>query len=153
MEASLSAIHNCRAVDDNLCTSGQPTVAQLAGIASAGYKTIINLGLHDDPRYSLPDEPGSVRSLGLTYIHIPVQFAAPAEADLLAFFAAMEAHRDEKVWVHCGANFRVTAFLGLFRVVRQGWEVERAFALMRGVWQPDEVWSSFIADMLAKNRG
>ena len=147
-----SKVYNYRMVDDTLCTSGQPTVVQLASIASAGYKTIINLALHDDPHYSLPDEPGSVRSLGLTYVHIPVQFAAPTEADLLAFFAAMEAHEGEKLWVHCAANFRVTAFLGLFRVIQKGWEVERAFDLMHGVWQANEVWSSFIAAMLAKNR-
>lgn len=149
----LSAIHNCRAVDDTLCTSGQPTVPQLAGIAAAGYNTIINLALHDDPRYSLPDEPGSVKSLGLAYIHIPVQFAAPTELDLLAFFEAMEKHKSDKLWVHCAANIRVTAFLGLYRVLRQGWEIERAFELMRGVWQPNEVWSKFIANMLEKNRG
>ena len=62
------------------------------------------LALHDDPRYSLPDEPGTVKSLGLTYVHIPAQFSAPTKADLLGFFAAMEAHREEKVWVRCAAT-------------------------------------------------
>jgi protein tyrosine phosphatase (PTP) superfamily phosphohydrolase (DUF442 family) len=148
----LHDIYNYRAVDDTIGTSGQPTVAQLAGIAAAGYKAIINLALHDDPRYSLPNEPGSVQSLGLAYVHIPVQFTAPTEADLLAFFAAMEAHKNDKLWVHCAVNIRVTVFLGLYRVLRQGWEVERAFELMLGVWQPNEVWSTFIAEMLEKNR-
>ena len=132
-ESALSDIYNYRAVDDALCTSGQPTVAQLASIATAGYKTVINLALHDDPRYSLPDEPGTVQSLGLTYVHIPVQFATPTEADLLAFFAAMDAHRNEKVWIHCAANIRVSAFLGLYRAIRLGWDTERAFELMRGL--------------------
>lgn len=152
-ESALSSIYNYRAVDDSLCTSGQPTAAQLGNIAAAGFTTIINLALHDDPRYSLPDEPGSVESLGLTYVHIPVQFAAPTEADLLAFFAAMDAHRDEKLWVHCAANMRVSAFLGLYRVIKQAWEVGHAFELMHGLWQPNEVWSSFIAAALAKHRG
>ena len=40
-------------------------------------------------RYSLADEAGTVRSLGMDYVHIPVQFKAPTEADLLAFFAAI----------------------------------------------------------------
>jgi protein tyrosine phosphatase (PTP) superfamily phosphohydrolase (DUF442 family) len=152
-ESSLSDIYNYRAVDDALCTSGQPTDAQLASIASAGYTTIINLALHDDPRYSLPDERGTVQSLGLTYVHIPVQFSTPTEADLLAFFAAMDAHLNEKVWVHCAANMRVSAFLGLYRAIRLGWDTERAFELMRGLWQPNEVWSSFIAVMLETHRG
>jgi protein tyrosine phosphatase (PTP) superfamily phosphohydrolase (DUF442 family) len=150
-ESELSGIYNYRAVDESLCTSGQPTVTQLAAIAAAGFATIINLALHDDPRYSLPDEPGVVKSLGLAYVHVPVQFAAPAQADLLAFFAAMDAHSEERLWVHCAANIRVSAFLGLYRVIRLGWAVEPAFELMQGLWQPNEVWSSFIAAALEKH--
>jgi len=146
---TLSGIYNYRAVDEAIGTSGQPTVAQLAGIAQAGYRTVINLALHDDPRYSLPDEAGTVRSLGMDYVHIPVQFATPTEADLKAFFAAMDAHGGEKVWVHCAANMRVSAFLGLYRVLRQGWPKDKAFELMRGLWEPNEVWSAFIAKALA----
>lgn len=149
---ALSSIHKYRAISDTLGTSGQPTVAQLGSIAAAGYKAIINLALHDDPRYSLPDEPGVVRSLGLSYVHIPVLFTAPSEADLLAFFAAMEAHQGEMLWVHCAANIRVSAFLGLYRAIKQQWQVEPAFDLMRGLWQPDSVWTSFIETMLAKHR-
>lgn len=148
----LKRIYNYRHVDESLGTSGQPTVAQLRSIGAAGFDTIVNLALHDDPRYSLPDERGAVESLGLEYVHIPVTFAAPAQSDLLAFFAAMEAHRGRKVWVHCAANMRVSAFLGLYRVVIQGWEEERAFELMRGLWQPDEVWSAFIASVLQRAR-
>ena len=149
-DSGISDIYNYRAVDDALATSGQPTVAQLGGIARAGFSTIINLALHDDPRYSLPDEAGSVRSLGLAYVHIPVPFAAPAPAELLALFAAMEAHRGEKVWVHCAANMRVSVFLGLYRVLRLGWQREPAFALMRDLWKPNAVLSSFIDTVLER---
>jgi len=152
-EPTLISIHNYRAVDESLSTSGQPSVAQLRRIAEAGFTTVINLALHDDPRYSLPDEPGVVQSLGMTYVHIPVQFSEPTEANLVEFFAAMEAHRDEKVWVHCAANIRVSAFLGLYRVTKQGWERERAFALMNDLWKPNEVWSSFITAVLERQRG
>ncbi len=147
-EVALTSIYNYRAVDESLCTSGQPSEVQLRGIAEAGFTTVINLALHDDPRYSLPDEPGVVESLGMAYVHIPVQFSAPTEANLLEFFAAMEAHVSEKVWVHCAANMRVSAFVGLYRVIKQGWERDRAFALMNGLWQPNEVWSSFISSTL-----
>jgi len=149
-DSLLAGIYKHRPVDERLATSGQPTVAQLHAIAEAGYRTVINLGLHDDPRYSLPDEAGVVRGLGLAYVHIPVQFATPLQEDLLCFFAAMDAHRQHKIWVHCAANIRVSVFLGLYRVVRQGWAPERAFALMHGLWQPNEVWSAFIAAALAQ---
>ncbi len=61
-DTSLAGVYNCRAVDRALATSGQSTVDQLGGISKAGFTTIINLALHDDPRYSLPDEAGTVHS-------------------------------------------------------------------------------------------
>jgi uncharacterized protein (TIGR01244 family) len=149
----IEQIYNYRHVDESLATSGQPSVAQLKAIADAGFNTIINLALHDDPRYSLPDEPGVVSALGLKYIHIPVQFASPTEQDLLAFFDAMDQHQGEKVWAHCAANMRVSAFVGLYRVLKQGWAEEHAFELLRSLWQPNEVWSSFIASALEQGRG
>jgi uncharacterized protein (TIGR01244 family) len=144
----LSEIYKIRAVNESLCTSGQPTVAQLHEIAAAGFKAVINLGLHNDPRYSLPDEGETVRSLGMGYIHIPVQFSAPTKKDLLEFFAAMNAHDGEKVWVHCAANIRVSAFLCLYRVMVGRWDREEAFAQLYNFWQPDEVWSAFIESAL-----
>ena len=150
-EPALTSIYNYRAVDDTLGTSGQPTVEQLRVICHAGFNTVINLALHDDPRYSLPDERGAVSALGMAYVYIPVQFAAPTEADLLAFCDAMDTCAGKKVWVHGAANMRVSAFLGLYRVIRQGWEKERAFELMNGLWQPNDVWSGFISATLERH--
>lgn len=147
-DAPITQIHHCRIVDERLATSGQPSEAQLAAIAQAGYQVIINLALHDDPRYALPDEAASVAALGLAYVHIPVQFSAPTREDLLRFCDAMDAHIGRKTWVHCAANYRVTAFLGLYRVLRQGWPQDEAFALMKQVWQPDATWQAFIDDQL-----
>jgi uncharacterized protein (TIGR01244 family) len=150
--SAITAIYNYRPIDGDLATSGQPDEDQLAAIAAEGYEVIINLALHDDPRYSLPDEAATVRGLGLDYVHIPVQFDAPTVRDLQAFFEAMERHAQRRIWVHCAANMRVTAFLGLFRALRQGYSEERAFEPMRSVWKPNAVWSTFIASQLAKDQ-
>jgi len=144
-------IYNFRPIEDTLSTSGQPTEAQLRAAAAEGYDVIINLALHDHPRYSLPDETALVEGLGMVYVHIPVQFDDPQEDDLLAFIEAMERHKNKKMLVHCAANMRVTAFLGLYRVIKQGMGEIEAFEPMRSVWEPDEVWSSFISRMLAKH--
>jgi protein tyrosine phosphatase (PTP) superfamily phosphohydrolase (DUF442 family) len=88
----------------------------------------------------------------MDYVHIPVVFSAPTESDLLAFFDAMDAVRDRKVLVHCAANKRVTAFLGLYRTLRQGWSPAEAFGLMHSVWEPDAIWAQFIAAMLERPR-
>ena len=97
-------------------------------------RRVINLALHNDARYSLRDEAATVRELGMRYIHIPVQFKAPSEEDFLLFCAAMDSHAGDKMLVHCAANYRVTAFIGVYRVVRQQWTAEKAFETMRSVW-------------------
>jgi protein tyrosine phosphatase (PTP) superfamily phosphohydrolase (DUF442 family) len=151
MGDTLRDITNYRAAAADLGTSGQPTERQLASIAAAGFSVVINLALHDHPRYSLPDEAASVKSLGMEYVHIPVEFAAPTEDDLKAFLDAMDRHRGRKIWVHCAANMRVSAFLGLYWVLRQGWERGRAFELMNGLWQPNDAWAAFIASSLVQH--
>jgi protein tyrosine phosphatase (PTP) superfamily phosphohydrolase (DUF442 family) len=147
-EPVLSEIRGYRQASPDLATSGQPREDQLPAIAAAGYDVVVNLALHDDPRYSLPDEAAAVRALGMEYVHIPVPFQAPAPGDLSAFFRVMDAHRGRRVWIHCAANYRVTAFLGLYRRLRDGWPHDRAFELMRDVWEPDETWAAFIRNQL-----
>jgi len=150
--SSIADIYNYRPVSPTLATSGQPREQQLAAVADAGFEVVINLALHDDPRYSLSDEAATVQSLGMEYVHIPVQFAAPTRQDLDRFFEAMDANAERAVWVHCAANMRVSAFVGLYRALRRGWPTAEAFALMDSVWQPDPVWREFIAAQLASAR-
>ena len=144
----ITDIFNFLAIDDSLSTSGQPTESQLSELAKEGYEVIINLALHDDPRYSLPDETAHVESLGMRYIHIPVQFDAPLKSDLVAFFEAMESNKGKRIHIHCAANMRVSAFLGLCFLIRERKTKEEAFEPMRSIWKPDAVWSSFIDSMM-----
>jgi protein tyrosine phosphatase (PTP) superfamily phosphohydrolase (DUF442 family) len=149
--AQISDIVNFRRIDAMLDTAGQPSEEELAAAARDGIEVVINLALHDDPRYSLRDERGTVNALGMRYVHIPVKFDSPTEQDLLAFFDAMQVNAGKRILVHCAANKRVTAFLGLYRVIRQRCDREVAFAPMNTVWQPNEHWAPFIRAMLEKH--
>jgi protein tyrosine phosphatase (PTP) superfamily phosphohydrolase (DUF442 family) len=145
---ALQTIKNFRQVSPEVATSGQPSSEHFSSMADAGYAAVINLALHDDPRYSLPDELADVRAARMDYVHIPVQFNQPTVADLNAFMNAMDSYRGKRVWVHCAANMRVSAFLGLYRVLRQGWDRTSAFDVMSSVWEPNDVWTAFIARVL-----
>jgi protein tyrosine phosphatase (PTP) superfamily phosphohydrolase (DUF442 family) len=150
--AHVGDIYNYLRIDERLASSGQPSEEELGAVAQDGTEVVINLALHDDPRYSLADEAGCVRALGMKYVHIPVQFDAPAEKDLDAFFDAMEDNRGRKTLVHCAANKRVTAFLGLYRAIREKQALDRAFAPMKEIWEPNPVWAAFIETTLRKHR-
>jgi protein tyrosine phosphatase (PTP) superfamily phosphohydrolase (DUF442 family) len=140
-----SEIANWRRLDARITTSGQPAEAQLAALRSLGVRHVINLALHDHVR-ALADEAASVDALGMRYVHIPVDFAAPTEADFELFCAAMAATGEDKVHVHCIVNARVTAFLYRYQREVLGLPEAQARALMDTIWQPGDVWARFIGD-------
>ena len=117
---NITDAYNFRPVSEKLTTSGQPTTGQFRAAATAGYEVITNLALHDDPRYSLPDEMGLVQSLGMVYAHLPTQFDQPTKTNLLDFFRVMETYDGRKIHVHCAANMQVTAFLGVYFMLIKG---------------------------------
>jgi protein tyrosine phosphatase (PTP) superfamily phosphohydrolase (DUF442 family) len=77
-------------------------------IHALGVRHIVNLGLHTHEK-ALPDEAASVSRLGMTYIHIPVDFQNPTDDDFDQFCAAMEQLKEVPVHVDCVANNRVSA--------------------------------------------
>jgi protein tyrosine phosphatase (PTP) superfamily phosphohydrolase (DUF442 family) len=145
----MSTVYNFVEVSDRLSCSGQPTVGQLTGIAGEGYQVVINLGL-SGAKYSLTDEGASVKQLGLTYHHIPVLFDDPQTDDLLDFIGLMNNHASEKVWVHCAANYRASAFTGLYLFAIGKLDENGMHTFIEEVWQPDAVWELFIEDGLEK---
>ncbi len=136
-------IYHWRRLDHRITTSGQPTAAQLAEIRALGVRHIINLAPHTHEK-ALPDEASSVSDLGMTYIHIPVNFKNPTDDDFVQFCAALEPLKDLPVHVHCAANYRVSAFLYRYRRDVLGMAEPQARADLEAVWQPDEVWMKFI---------
>ena len=138
-------IYNFKQVDDRLACSGQPTEAQLKDIADEGYRVIINLAL-TGTKYSLPDEAKSVNDLGLIYYHIPVQFDNPQLSELEEFLDLMQQHANEKVLVHCAANYRASCFTGLYLLATRRLTQEEMTDFIESTWQPDAVWQLFVDD-------
>lgn len=145
---SIEEIKNFVPVSDCLATAGQPSEAQLADVAAAGFDVVVNLGMMDK-RYCLDDEAGLVELLGMRYYHIPVEFSLPRASDLGRFFDVMDMHRDSRVLVHCAANYRVSCFVAIYGVVRLGWPLDAAHDLVHRTWQPDENWTRFMEQSLA----
>src|SRR5712671_6597121 len=141
--ADPECIYNWRRLDDRITTSGQPTEEQLAGICALGVRHVVNLALHTHEK-ALPDEAASVSRLGMTYVHIPVDFQNPTEEDFEQFCAVMDQLKDVPVHVHCIANARVSAFFYRYRRDVLGMDETHARAEMEAVWQPKGVWVEFV---------
>lgn len=148
----MNGIYNYLKLNENLSSSGMPTAEQLKEVADAGVKVVINLALKTSPN-ALANENEIVESLGMNYIHIPVEWDHPTQKNLADFFNAMDAHKDQKVYVHCQANYRATAFITLYRILREGWKQEDAIPIMEKIWNPEDfpVWQRFIEENLSSD--
>ena len=149
-ETSLSTIYKFRIVGGRLGTAGQPSVDQFQAIREAGFDVVINLALPTSDN-ALAEEGKIVTGLGMSYVHIPVNFQAPTAQDFRTFCGVMGAFDDRRVFVHCAANMRVSAFVFLHRVLCQRIDRSDAERDLYAIWQPDEVWSRFIQDQLVSD--
>ena len=146
---AVSDAYNFRRVNERLATSGVVSEEQLAELAPEGYQAVINL-LPEESQYAVPRERAIVEEQGLSYTGIPVDFAAPTEADYRQFVAAMRATAGKQLLVHCAANYRVSAFYAIYAVEQLGWSSGHAYDFIGGTWNLEEhpVWEAFVADML-----
>ena len=83
-------------------------------------------------------------------MNIPVDWNNPTREDLNNFMEAMDANKDKKIHVHCQANFRASAFVAMYRILKSGWKFKDAFASMHTIWNEAEypVWDMFIENTL-----
>jgi len=151
VEIRLPTIKSYRAIGERLGTAGQPTENQFQWVREAGFKAVINLALPTSDN-ALADEGKIVTGLGMSYVHIPVDFKAPSAEDFRTFCGVMEAFADRRVFVHCAANMRVSAFVFLYRVLYQNASELEAKRDLHAIWKPDEVWSCFIQTQLKTGR-
>ena len=108
--ASIEDIYNYLAIDGLFPTSGQPSEAQFKLIRDAGYEVVINLAPNSILENSVVNEREVLTALGMEYIHISVDFKKPTEQDFTRFVESVKEQTDGKLWVHCAANMRVSAF-------------------------------------------
>jgi uncharacterized protein (TIGR01244 family) len=141
---SLEGIFNYLPISASIITSGQPTESQLQLVKEAGFLCVINLAPHRVEN-ALPDEAATLRSLGMEYVHIPVDWRNPTEADFARFCDAMEQVGSAPVLVHCAANMRVSAFMFRYRRDVLHEDPEELSHDLQRIWEPFGAWKDFIA--------
>lgn len=146
-------IENAKAylrISDQLATSGQIDYDEIPAIRQAGFDVVVNLAPARKERNG--EEGFRVTEQGMTYIQIPVDWEKPSLRDLDLFFDVMKANQDRKVYVHCFANMRVSAFVYLYRTMKLGVPEGQARADLAKIWDPatEPQWTRFIEQAKAR---
>jgi hypothetical protein len=61
-----------------------------------------------------------------------------------------EQHRGFRTFVHCVLNMRVSVFIFLYRVIVDREDRDSCWMEVMKIWEPDDVWQTFIDTMLAE---
>lgn len=143
----LESVLNFFPITETVGTAGQPTKTQFSDIKSADFSVVVNLNMPNSEN-ALSEEGDIVSSLGMTYIHIPVPWDAPSSSHVKQFFAVMDAMEatGDKVFVHCAANYRVSAFMYKYLTLKKQFSSDRATSPVLKRWLPvmDDNWKSIM---------
>jgi len=146
----LSGIDNYRQYSPHFSSSGQPSAKQLKAVSEAGFERVIYIAFSDN-KTAIDSEDRVVKSLGMDYLHIPVDFDRPTLVDFEEFSAAMNRDTKTRTLLHCQINLRASTFSFLYRVIYAGVPMLEAKSDLDAIWQPDKVWYRFIVDVLKKH--
>lgn len=146
--AAPQAPPNLIELSPTLVSSGQPSAAWLATLATQGFDAVVYLA-PSTVRDALAEEPRIVADQGLAFHHLPIPFDRPQQADLQAFMQLMDRLQGRKVLVHCQVNMRASTLSFLYRVLRLRQDPQQAWESVVRVWQPSGPWKTLVREALA----
>ena len=148
--AKLDQINNYLSYSPYFSSSGQPSAAQLEDVANAGFKRVIYLAFSNS-KTAIETEDYVVNSLGMNYVHIPVDLKRPRTSDFDDFAAVMVKNKTLKTLLHCQINKRASSFSFLYRVIYGRVPMSEAKRDLDSIWQPNKVWYQLIVDVLKQH--
>lgn len=101
-------------VNQDLLGAGQPTAADLLALQRRGYRSIVNLRHEAEPGFWL-EEGQHAKSLGLTYLHLPVNREQAVTVEVAKGVSHALSRLPTPVVLHCASSNRVGAVVALIR--------------------------------------
>jgi uncharacterized protein (TIGR01244 family) len=120
---------------------GQPTERALRELQAQGVTTVVNLRTPDEMTRNVPfDEAALVRSLGMTYVYIPVRGNAeyPYSPATVTKFAEAMRSTNGKLLLHCTVAWRASHLWGAYLIKERRMPVDSALANARAINLSDE---------------
>ncbi len=100
----------------------------MAGLASAGFKSVISLREDGENGYDRPAAEQAARDAGLRFVSIPFNRAHPDPGAVARFLDVMASPDTAPAYVFCASGQRVATFWLIKRVKQDGWSETQAMA-------------------------
>ena len=139
---------NFRVLEGTVVGGGQVDVNQFPAMAEDGYSLVVNLRQEGEP---FPEnEEELAQAAGMNYLHIPLSGGDLVGAHAVQLAAALDAHGDENVLIHCASGNRVGALWGLHVAVRDGLSSDEGVQAARDAGMQSEDLADCVRAALSK---
>jgi protein tyrosine phosphatase (PTP) superfamily phosphohydrolase (DUF442 family) len=149
----IPGIPNAGKITETLYRGAQPREVGLSELKVLGITTIVDLRSED--RDKIAWERKHAESLGLRFVHIPVDgWSPPTDEQVVQFLSLFRDNPGQKIFMHCHfGDDRTGVFTALYRIGIEKWPAEQAMKEMyffgfNGFWHP--AMKSFIRDFPAR---
>jgi uncharacterized protein (TIGR01244 family) len=125
---SVPGATNYARIDAVVACGGATTAEALNELRRMGFRAVLNARLESEPSADVRQEGETVRSLGMTYLHIPFSADSPSSDAIDQFLEAVGNPAHHPIYMHCSTGNRVSALWFVKRVLRDGWPQDKAMA-------------------------
>ena len=137
----INGIPNAGKISDFIYRGAQPRDLGFSELKVLGIRTIVDLRLEDAEKIAW--ERKHAESLGMRFVHIPVNgWSPPTEEQVAQFLFLLRDNPGQKVFVHCRfGDDRTSVFIAAYRMAIEKWTPEQALKEMyffgfNGFWHP-----------------
>jgi protein tyrosine phosphatase (PTP) superfamily phosphohydrolase (DUF442 family) len=137
----ITGIPKAGKITDVLYRGAQPNDVGLSELKMLGITTIVDLRGED--REKVEWERKHAESLGMRFVHIPVDgWAPPTDEQVVQFLSLVHDNPGQKIFVHCHfGEDRTGVFIAAYRIASEKWPAEQAIKEMyffgfNGLWHP-----------------
>ena len=149
----ITGIPHAGKISETLYRGAQPQEVGLSELKLLGITTIVDLRGED--RDKIAWERKRAESLGLRFVHIPVDgWSPPTDEQVVQFLSLFRDNPGQKVFMHCHfGEDRTGVFTAIYRIAFEKWSADQAIKEMyffgfNGVWHPSM--KTFVRDFPAR---
>jgi protein tyrosine phosphatase (PTP) superfamily phosphohydrolase (DUF442 family) len=137
----INGIPNAGKITEVLYRGAQPREVGFSELKILGIATVVDLRQED--RETISWERKHVESLGMRFVHIPVDgWSPPSDEQVAQFLFLLRDNPGKKIFVHCRfGDDRTSVFIAAYRMAMEKWSSEQAtkemyFFGFNGFWHP-----------------
>jgi uncharacterized protein (TIGR01244 family) len=123
---TVPGVTNFARLETTVACGGATKAEAVPAIKQMGFAAIINVRERTEPGAEMEKEEAAAKAVGLKFINIPFNVAAPAPDLADRFLAEIAKPENNPAFIHCAGGGRAATLWMIKRVKLDGWDEARA---------------------------